>query len=74
MTGPQEGMSLRDYFAGQAVPLILADDDGNGWSYAAAAELLGEEHYTPSKHYPAFVAKMAYQIADAMLREREVQR
>lgn len=53
------GMSLRDYFAGQ----VLA-----GWNegYHSIAWKVGEE--TPGL---IAIAATAYQIADAMLRERE---
>lgn len=53
-----EGMSLRDYFAGQALSAIAADPDVRGAEDVRA--------YVP-------VARMAYAIADAMLREREKQ-
>ena len=48
-TALREGMSLRDWFAGQA----LADSASLG------------------NTSPADIAKMAYEIADAMLDERE---
>jgi hypothetical protein len=54
------GMSLRDYFAAKAlqgpVAAILAQYDGR-----ERAQLGGDE----------FSAKRAYQIADAMLKQRE---
>lgn len=53
----REGMSLRDWFAGQALTVMLASNmepkvDGND--------------YTPSER----LAKQSYMIADAMLAER----
>jgi hypothetical protein len=50
------GMTLRDYFAGQA--LI-------NWS-----KITTEQPITPEK-IPSFVAQMTYTIADAMLKARE---
>jgi len=55
----QEGMSLRDYFAAQALPAVIdfesAADSGGGARCMFSA---------------ATVAKGAYAIADAMLAER----
>ena len=48
------GMTLRDYFAGQA---LSGYADGGGWN-------CGGDHYTQ-------VARGAYAIADAMMKERE---
>ena len=58
------GMTLRDYFAGQAMPSALKilmhdysrDMDDWSWNYKVDNEMLAEA---------------AYQIADAMLKERE---
>lgn len=51
-----EGLTLRDYFAGQALAGILNFEPG---SYEVADEIA------------AAAAKSSYSIADAMLRERE---
>ena len=64
------GMSLRDWFAGQA--LSTAAQDTGGTVASAAKELgipIGE--YDGKKHWPKLVAKSAYAYADAMLAERE---
>lgn len=50
------GMTLRDYFAAQALPLAFAVFD---------------EGYSPESPEPDLVAKCAYQYADAMLAARE---
>lgn len=50
-----QGMSLRDWFAGMAVEGLMANSK---W---AAVE-------TP---WPEYAAKEAYEIADAMLKERD---
>lgn len=51
------GMSLRDWFAGQAVPGIIC----------FPGTLSGSTNKTPKA-----VAQLAYQVADAMLAAREV--
>jgi hypothetical protein len=52
------GMSLRDWFAGQALAGLAAVDHGNDWGRAGKG------------HGPA-CARMAYAIADAMLAARK---
>lgn len=52
------GMTLRDYFAAQALAALLAGDDHRG---AGAAPGHGTD----------LVTRYAYRIADAMLEERE---
>ena len=61
------GMSLRDWFAGQALAGLLSRDlEGNG---------LGNHHINHAqvkgKADPAWVAMQSYAIADAMLYERK---
>ena len=55
------GMSLRDYFAGQAIIDVRIRNH-----IAKAFGHIAEEHS------PADAAKEAYAIADAMLKERKV--
>lgn len=55
----QDGMSLRDYFAAQALTVI-----------AAMSLQLKDYIDTPPEFVPAKLAIGAYQIADAMLSER----
>lgn len=60
------GMSLRDYFAGQALVSIGSNKvDGLGW------KLTGDLAYTRGewKTSPKMQAEAAYRIADAMLAE-----
>lgn len=52
----QDGMSLRDYFAGQAMQGILAQP---GMALDIDGGILGKQH-----------ASLAYAIADAMITER----
>lgn len=54
------GMSLRDWFAGQALAECVRT--------AIAIETAG---YELKDDGPVAAAKMAYQVADAMLKERE---
>jgi len=57
----QEGMSLRDWFAGQAVPALLAELYGHsvrsGKQYEASVYTMG--------------ANAAYEVADAMIAARK---
>jgi hypothetical protein len=48
-----KGMSLRDWFAGQALTGVLA---------------------TSHRESPALLARWSYEIADAMLKERQIER
>ena len=52
------GMTLRDWFAGQALPYALDRDYGNEWRKSGTK-------------FPPLAAAEAYRIADAMLAERE---
>lgn len=52
------GMDLLDYFAAQALPWCLQHDYGNDWGKSGI------------KHVP-YAAEKAYNIAAAMLAERE---
>lgn len=56
---PTGGMTLRDYFAAKAANGICSSADEN-------------ETYTVNGgyHHPETIAKVSYQIADAMLKER----
>jgi hypothetical protein len=66
-----EGMTLRDWFAGQA----LKNNDllDMGETVADAQKELGmkpEEQYDYKVHWPMIVAQRCYAYADAMLAER----
>lgn len=56
---PHGGISVRDYFAGQALQGIMANPEPIG----------GQTNYTVGE-VPAAIARAAYQQADAMLVER----
>lgn len=55
-----EGMTLRDYFAGQAIQGVMA-------AVAVASAALG---FDCTQHDEPLMARQAYTIADAMLKER----
>jgi hypothetical protein len=63
------GMTLRDYFAAAALP-VVAEDDGR--PLADCCKELGIEvsEYKCHIHYPILMADAAYRIADAMLERR----
>jgi hypothetical protein len=52
-----DGMTLRDWFAGQALNACIEHSYGNDW---------GKD----GKEWPGLVAQRAYRIADAMLAAR----
>jgi hypothetical protein len=58
------GMTLRDYFAGQAIQAVFA----NNW------EMFLDNTFQSPEEVPHEVARDAYAIADAMLAAREVQK
>ena len=60
----QEGMSLRDYFAGQIIGGMMAD----GSSFATVMKLTKA---TTEQSHALTAAKVAYSIADAMLSARD---
>jgi len=59
--GEKSGMSLRDYFAAQALGGLLA----NGFAMQAAFE-----ERTPPHEYGSQMVQLAYAAADLMLAER----
>ncbi|WP_338615511.1 hypothetical protein [Pigmentiphaga sp. CHJ604] len=63
---PEAGMTLRDYFAGQALISIAA----MAVTKQGAATLLQIQKET-GKHPNEAVGELAYEIADAALRARE---
>lgn len=54
------GMTLRDYFAAQVLPAIYKDF----W------ESYREGEHDPDENWQKYIAKSAYQLADAMMKER----
>lgn len=65
-----KGMSLRDWFAGQAAAAI----SGTSCATEAAADNFGKAAAAADASPPELVAAMAYKLADAMLIERSKQR
>lgn len=58
---PNQGMTLRDYFAGQALAGMMA-----GEFHVYAADLAKDRGHSST----AVIAASAYEFADAMLKER----
>jgi len=56
---PQNGMTLRDYFAAKAMQGLCAREDGKGFDFLTFP------------NDPMRVAHWAYDVADAMLKARE---
>ena len=54
-----KGMTLRDYFAAKAMQPVVDDFLASGWSFA-------------NEDLSQFVAQQCYEIADAMMKAREV--
>ena len=59
--GDHPGMSVRDWFAGQALAGLLA----------APADAVSQDLGPNARRHPDIAADAAYMIADAMLRVRE---
>ena len=59
----QQGMSLRDYFAGKAMQVILGNYD--------IATSFAEGEVNDPEGMPSLIAIDAYVMADAMLKARE---
>ena len=59
----QSGMSLRDYFAGKAMQVILGNYD--------IATSFEDEEVNDPEGMPSLIAIDAYVMADAMLKARE---
>ena len=62
-----KGMTLRDYFAGQALTSVL-DSSGDLQTYYDHVAGSKGDNNIPS---PRAMAKYSYELADAMLAERE---
>ena len=61
-TAAHEGMTLRDYFAAKAL---------QGFMAGPSMEVLEEAAATSGLDQQTFIVRTAYQMADAMLAERE---
>lgn len=67
---PHDGMSLRDYFAGQAIDAV--SDQWNAMTDELRKVHSGcvDSGIIWGRDYQRFMAKQAYSVADAMLAER----
>lgn len=63
----QPGMSLRDWFAGQALVAIVSQAKLN-----KCGDFVADDCLLQHANAPKYAAITAYQFADAMLRAREV--
>ena len=64
MHNPQEGMTLRDYFAAKALSTILGQYDFTFFE--------DDDDEKDEDKFALIVAKNAYAMADAMMKAREV--
>lgn len=71
--GPQAGMSLRDYFAGQALAGVLSGDDSTLDTAAKICGLTVREYAEQGYPFWKFAAIVAYMAADAMLAARAME-
>ncbi len=63
------GMSLRDYFAAKAMAALIAEPVSELWP-GTAAQWANQLQHTQLDG-PSMVARVAYMMADAMLKARE---
>jgi len=70
MARAMAGMTLRDYFAAKFAHAELMTCGVPGAACDALIEAIGQTGESPENH----MARCAYDLADAMLRAREVQR
>lgn len=67
-----KGMSLRDWFAGKALSAYLSSNEAIRQLDEAITEHLARTPYLDRREaFRSILAKRAYQMADAMLAERE---
>jgi hypothetical protein len=65
VTPYKSGMTLRDYFAAKALPTAVnINVKQYTWEF-------GSEWYWNDEEDAAFAASVAYQLADAMMKERQ---
>lgn len=71
LIGSALGMTMRDYFAAKAMAALIAEPVSEGWPSTVANwanKLQGHAQMSG----PDIVAHVAYMVADAMLKAREV--
>ncbi len=66
-----ENISLRDWFAGQAMPLADSVYDNSNHNYIMAVIDSKDSGVVESRDRPLFVAAWSYRYSDAMLAQRE---
>src|SRR5690606_29234698 len=65
------GMTLRDYFAAKAMAALIAEPVSEGWPGTVAHWANQLQRHTQMSG-PDIVAHVAYMMADAMLKTREM--
>ena len=61
------GMTLRQWYAGQAMKALVTDSTDYSISYICGILGIESMDYDPTEHWPRFVAIKAWKQADAML-------
>ena len=64
-----QDMTLRDYFAAKSLPIVQSME--SGWHTVSKKLGIDASSYNTDIHYPKYVAKLAYEFADAMLEARK---
>jgi hypothetical protein len=65
----QQGMDLRDYFAAQAMQAMLSSGK---WGPRTADQLHYDDDRESNMHTAGCLAEGAYEMADAMIKAREI--
>jgi hypothetical protein len=65
----QQGMDLRDYFAAQAMQAMLSSGK---WGPRTADQLHYDDDRESNMHTAGCLAQGAYEMADAMIKAREI--
>lgn len=67
LDGPHPGMTLRQWYAGQAMKGFIAGDNEASISFICERLGIDSLDYSPLEHWPQYVALWAWKFADVML-------